>query len=97
MLQSAADAKADKSQLAEVTEHFRFGSDGMTITNSATGMGIHVSEEEVAFTGGAVSTTVITPNAMETTNLAVATRMDIGGFSLIPRTNHNLSLRYTAQ
>lgn len=96
-LQSTADGKADKAQLAEVTEHFRFASDGLTITNSATGMGIHVSEAEVAFTGGSGSATVITPNAMETTNLDVATRLDIGPFSLIPRTNGNLSLRYTAK
>ena len=96
-LQNTTDAKADKTQLTEITEHFRFAADGMTITNSATGMGIHVSEEEVAFTGGAASTTVITPNAMETTNLAVGTRLDIGSFSLIPRTNGNLSLRYTAK
>ena len=96
-LQSKADAKADKDQLAEVTEHFRFASDGLTITNSATGMGIHVSQEEVAFTGGSAATTVITPNAMETTNLDVATHLNIGPFSLIPRTNGNLSLRYTAK
>lgn len=96
-LQSTADTKADKEQLAEVTEHFRFASDGMTITNSATGMGIHVSEEEVAFTGSSTAATVITPNAMETTNLDVATRLDIGPFSLLPRTNGNLSLRYTAK
>jgi len=96
-LQSRTDAKADKEMLAEVTEHFRFGADGMTITNSATGMGIHISEEEVAFTGGSASTTVITPNAMETTNLDVATRLSIGRFALIPRTNGNLSLRYTAK
>ena len=96
-LQSRTDTKADKDQLAEVTEHFRFGADGMTITNSATGMGIHISEEEVAFTGGSDPTTIITPNAMETTNLHIGTRLDIGAFSLIPRTNSNLSLRYTAQ
>lgn len=96
-LQSVTDAKADQSQLTEVTEHFRFGADGLTISNSATGMGIHVSEEEVAFHGGAVSTTVITPNAMQTTNLRVDTRLDIGGFSFLPRSNHNLSLRYTAK
>ncbi len=96
-LQAATDAKADKSQLSEVTEHFRFGSDGLTISDSATGMGIRVSEEAVAFHGGASSTTVITPNAMETTNLDVATRLDLGGFSFLPRTNGNLSLRYTAK
>lgn len=96
-LQSSTDTKADKTQLTEVTEHFRFDSDGMTITNSTTGMGIHVSEEQVAFTGGSASTTVITPNAMETTNLHVDTRLDLGLFSLIPRSNGNLSLRCTAK
>ena len=96
-LQTLTDTKADESRLEELTEHFRFGSDGMTITNSATGMGIHVSEEEVAFRGGVDSTTVITPNAMVTTNLDVATRLDIGGFTFLPRTNGNLSLRYIAQ
>lgn len=96
-LQDSAGDKADKAQLMEVSEHFRFAADGLTITNSATGMGIHVSQEEVAFTGGSASTTVITPNTMQTTHLDVATRLDIGCFSLIPRTNGNLSLRYTAK
>lgn len=96
-LYGIANEKADQSRLSEVTEHFRFGPEGLTITNSATGMGIRVSEEAVAFQGGADSTTVVTPNAMQTTNLHVATRLDIGGFSLIPRSNRNLSLRYTAQ
>ena len=96
-LQKTTDAKADKEQVSEITEHFRFGSDGLTITNTATGMGINLSEQQVAFQGGADPTTVITPNAMQTTRLHVDTRLDVGGFSLIPRTNHNLSLRYTAQ
>jgi len=95
-LRRQTDSKADQSQLTELTEHFRFGSDGMTITNSATGMGISVSEKQVAFTGGD-SPTVITPNAMQTTNLQVGTRLDLGNFSFIPRTNQNLSLRYTAK
>ena len=50
--------------------------------------------EKLAILGG---TPVITPNAMQTTNLHVGTRLDVGGFSLIPRTSRNLSLRYTAQ
>ena len=79
----------------DITEHFRFAEDGLTITNSGTGMGINVSEKQVAFTGGVDPTTVITPNAMETTNLQVGVRLDVGGFSLIPRTNKNLSLRWT--
>ncbi len=94
-LRQAVGTKADQSQVNEITEHFRFAADGMTITNSATGMGINVSEQQVAFTGGNDPTTVITPNAMQTTNLQVGTRLDVGGFSLIPRSNNNLSLRWT--
>lgn len=96
-LRRQTDTKAEQSQLTELTEHFRFGADGLTITNTATGMGISLSERQVAFTGGNDPTTVITPNAMQTTNLHIETRLDVGGFSLIPRTNRNLSLRYTAQ
>ena len=87
--------KADQSEVTEITERFRFEADGLTITNSGTGMGIGVSEKRVVFTGGKDPTTVITPNAMETTNLTVGTRLDVGNFSLIPRTNGNLSLRCT--
>ena len=87
--------KADQSEVTEITERFRFEADGLHITNSGTGMGIGVSEQRVIFTGGEDPTTVITPNAMETTNLTVGTRLDVGNFSLIPRTNGNLSLRYT--
>ena len=89
--------KVNQEQFAEVTEHFRFGADGMTITNSATGMGINLSEQQVAFQGGADPTTVITPNAMQTTNLHVGVRLDVGGFSWIPRSNGNLSLRFTGK
>ena len=81
--------KADQTQVNEISEHFRFDSDGMTITNSGTGMGIGVSEQRVVFTGGDDPTTVITPTTMKTTRLAV------GNFSWIPRTNGNLSLRFT--
>ena len=94
-LREEVGEKADQSQVTEVTEHFHFGAEGMTISNSATGMGIHVSEEQVAFTGGIDPTTVITPNAMQTTDLTVGTRLNMGAFSWIPRTNGNLSLRYT--
>jgi len=96
-LRRQIDDKADQSQLTELTEHFLFGADGMTITNSATGMGISVSEQRVSFTGGESPTTVITPNAMQTTNLRVDTRLDLGNFSFLPRSNQNLSLRYTAK
>ena len=95
-LRQHADSKADKTQLAELTEHFLFSADGLTISNTATGMGIGISEKRVEFTGGSAPTTVITPNAMQTTNLHIDTRLDLGNFSLLPRTNRNLSLRYTA-
>lgn len=92
-----SDTKADQSQLTELTEHFLFGADGLTISNTATGMGMGISERQIAFTGGSSPTTVITPNAMETTSLHIGTRLDVGNFSLLPRANQNLSLRYTAQ
>ena len=94
-LRKEVGTKAEQAQLSELSEHFRFDADGMTVTNSGTGMGIGVSEQRVVFTGGADPTTVITPNAMQTTNLTVGVRLDVGGFSLIPRNNGNLSLRYT--
>lgn len=93
--QSAAlDAKADADTVTEMAEHFRFDEDGLTISNSATGMGIGVSQERVIFTGGSDPTTEILPSAMRTTNLRIGSRLDIGNFALIPRTNGNLSLRY---
>ena len=79
----------------DITRNFHFSEDGMTIANTATGMGINISEKQVSFTGGDDPTTIITPNAMETTNLSVGIRLDVGGFSLIPRSNNNLSLRWT--
>lgn len=94
-VETKVDEKADKVEVEEITEHFRFTEDGLTITNTGNGMGIGVSEKRVIFTGGADPTTVITPNAMETTNLSVGQRLDVGGFSWIPRTNGNLSFRYT--
>ena len=90
---AALDGKAQGSDLQEMAVHFRFGAEGLTICDSATGMGIGVSQEQVAFTGGADPTTVITPNAMATTNLAVNNRLTLGAFALLPRTNGNLSLR----
>ena len=95
-LQQQTDGKAEQEEVTELTEHFLFDARGLTISNTGTGMGITVSQEQVAFTGGSDPTTVITPNAMQTTNLHIATRLDVGGFSLIPRTNRNLSLRYTS-
>ena len=89
------DEKADRATVTEITEHFLFTEDGLTIFNTATGMGIDISEQQVAFTGGEDPTTVITPNEMETTNLRVGTRMDLGEFAFLPRSNGNLSFRYT--
>lgn len=89
------DRKAEQSDLQEITEHFNFGSDGMTIYNTASGMGIGVSEQRVVFTGGSNASTEIRPNDMQTTNLRVGTRLDLGNFSLFPRSNGNLSFRYT--
>lgn len=91
---AALDAKADAETVTEIAEHFRFDEEGLTISNSATGMGIGVSEERVVFTGGSDPTTEILPSAMRTTNLRVGSRLDIGNFALLPRTNGNLSLRY---
>lgn len=87
--------KADAENLREVTEHFRFDMDGLTITNSGTGMGIGVSEQRVVFTGGENPTTVIYPNSMETAAMTVHSTLTLGAWSLIPRTNGNLSLRCT--
>ncbi len=87
--------KADASAFSELAEHFRFDAEGLTVSNTATGMGIGVSQERVIFTGGVSPTTVITPNGMTTTDLTVLSRLDLGNFSLLPRTNGNLSLRYT--
>ena len=41
--------------------------------------------------------TVLTPSRMNTTSLHVDSRLDVGDFSYIPRTNGNLSFRYTGQ
>lgn len=79
----------------EIRQCFLFDENGLTISNSATGMGIGISQERIVFTGGTDPTTQITPNEMRTTNLRIGSRLDVGVFSLIPRTNGNLSLRYT--
>jgi hypothetical protein len=94
-VQTVLDGKADQVEVTEITEHFIFGAEGLTITNSGTGMGINVSEKKVGFSGGGDPTTVIKPNEMETTNLRVGAQLDLGKFSFIPRTNGNLSFRYT--
>lgn len=94
-VQTILDEKADRTEVEEITEVFIFGDDGLTISNSATGMGIGISEKQVQFTGGENPTTVITPNEMETTNLQIGERLDLGDFSFLPRTNGNLSFRYT--
>lgn len=94
-VQTGLSEKANKEDVDEITEHFLFKEDGLTIFNTATGMGINVSEKRVEFTGGTDPTTVITPNDMKTTNIKVNTRLDLGNFSFLPRTNGNLSFRYT--
>ena len=90
-LSQTVDGKADAQPVQELTEHFRFDENGLTISDSATGMSVRVSEEAVAFTG----TTVITPNRMDTTCLGVGEKLDLGAFSFFPRSNGNLSFRYT--
>lgn len=92
-LDSRLTQKADGSRLESLETHFRFDGNGLTISNSATGMGIGLSETQVAFHGGVDPTTVITPNRMHTTRLQVLERLDVGDFALLPRTNGNLSLR----
>lgn len=91
------EGKTDREEFSQVTEHFLFDEDGLTIQNSATGMGIRVSEEQVQFLGDEESTTHIRPDHMETARLAVGKRLDLGDFSLLPRTNGNLSLRFTGE
>ena len=90
------DGKAEGEDLEEIRQIFLFDENGLTISNTGTGMGIGISQERIIFTGGTDPTTQITPNEMATTNLRVGRRLDLGNFSLIPRTNGNLSLRYTA-
>lgn len=92
-LDSRLTQKADGSRLEALETHFRFDGNGLTISNSTTGMGIGLSETQVAFHGGVDPTTVITPNRMHTTRLQVLERLDVGSFAFLPRTNGNLSLR----
>lgn len=94
-IQGALAGKPDREEFTQVTEHFQFDTKGMTIQNSATGMGIQVSENQVLFLGGSDPTTAIYPDAMETTKLSVGKRLDLGDFSYLPRTGGNLSFRYT--
>lgn len=94
-LQSSLEDKAEAAELRELAEHFRFDADGLTISNSASGMGIGLSEQRILFTGGADPTTCITPNELQTTGLRVASRLDVGSYAWLPRTNGNLSLRWT--
>ena len=90
-LSGQLDTKAEAEAVQELAEHFRFDGEGLTISDSATGMAVQISQQQVAFTG----TTVITPNRMDTTRLAVAEQLDLGQFSFLPRSNGNLSFRYT--
>lgn len=92
-MESALDGKADAGQLEALTEHFRFDEAGMTITDSRSGMGITVSEDAVAFVGGA-ATTRMDPTGMTTTDLRVENRLELGNFTFLPRTTGNLSLRW---
>jgi len=85
------EAKADSEAVQELSEHFLFDGDGLTISNTATGMAITVSEYQVAFDQG----TRITPSDLQTTKLVVGERMDLGAFACLPRSNGNLSFRYT--
>ena len=96
-LTGTVDGKTDREEFTQVTEHFQLDVDGMTIQNSASGMGIRVSENQVCFTGGDDPTTVVRPDNMETTRLTVGSRLDLGNFSFLPRTGGNLSFRYTGK
>lgn len=96
-VQRTVEDKADAEKVNTLAEHFRFGTDGMTITDSATGMAVRLSQEAVAFSGGSDDATRITPLGMSTTDLTVGRRLDVGAFSLIPRTSGNLSLRWTGE
>ena len=96
-VEKGLEGKADARQVETLAEHFRFGDEGMTITDSVTGMAVRVSQEQVAFSGGTDDATRITPSGMATTDLTVGRRLDVGSFSFIPRTGGNLSLRWTGK
>lgn len=87
------EEKADGEVVQQLTQRFRFDEEGLTISNTATGMGISVSEQQVAFSEG----TRITPTRLQTTDLQVESRLHVGGFAFLPRTGGNLSLRYVGQ
>lgn len=90
-LSGQLDQKADSQDLDSLSQHFLFDTEGLTISDSATGMSILVSQEEVAFRDG----TVITPTGLTTTNLQVDSHFKLGGFAFLPRSSGNLSIRYT--
>lgn len=92
----AVEGKADAAELRSLSEHFRFDEAGLTISDSNTGMGIGISEEQVVFTGGD-PTTRITPTGMTTTDITVENRLRLGDFVLLPRQNGNLSLRWQGE
>lgn len=94
---AALGEKADQEELGQLQAHFHIGADGITLSNAVSGMGLGISQERIVFTGGNSPTTVVRPNDMQTTNLRVNTRLDLGNFSFIPRTNGNLSFRCTGQ
>lgn len=94
-LTGSLDGKTDREEFSRVTEHFTFNEEGMTVRNSATGMGIAISESQVAFFGGESPSTRIRPDSMESTRLSVDKGLTVGNFSLLPRTAGNLSFRFT--
>ena len=96
-VREALDSKADGQTVQTLTEHFRFDEEGLTISDSATGMGIGISQERVVFTGGKDPTTAITPTGMETTDLQVGNCLHLGSFAFLPRSGGNLSLRWTGE
>lgn len=90
-LSASLDGKADAQELTELSKHFLFDSNGLTISDTATGMSVVVSQEAVAFQGG----TSVTPTQLTTTNLQVGSNLKLGRFTLFPRSSGNLSIRYT--
>ena len=94
-LEVTVGSKADREEVQELSRHFVFDGEGLTI-RSGSGMGLQLSEEQILFTGGSSATTQIQPHQMQSTNLRIGSRLDLGRFTFFPRTNGNLSLRYTA-
>lgn len=95
-VEAALQEKADAEAVADIAEHFIFDENGLTISDTATGMGIQLSEEAVEFIGGS-STTRITPTGLATTDAKVEKQFSVGGFTFTPRTTGNLSIRWTAE